>query len=131
MRISDWSSDVCSSDLAYRAVNRRFAEALAPLLREDDLIWVHDYHLIPLAREMRRLGCRHRIGFFLHVPFSPKEVFASLPGYEEILRALVANDLLGFQTETDKACFLSTMERPAGASQDGRSDEQCVGKEGG
>ena len=103
---------------AYQAVNRRFAEALAPLLREDDLIWVHDYHLIPLAREMRRLGCRHRIGFFLHVPFPPKEVFASLPGYEEILSALVAYDLLGFQTETDKACFLSTMEGLAGARAD-------------
>lgn len=103
---------------AYQAVNRRFAEALAPLLREDDLIWVHDYHLIPLAPEMRRLGCRHRIGFFLHVPFPPKEVFASLPGYEEILSALVAYDLLGFQTETDKSCFLSTMEGLVGARAD-------------
>lgn len=113
---------------AYQAVNRRFAEALAPLLREDDLIWVHDYHLIPLAREMRRLGCRHRIGFFLHVPFPPKEVFASMPGYEEILSALVAYDLLGFQTETDKACFLSTMERLAGARRDGHGQIDAFGQ---
>ncbi len=53
----------------YRRVNQMFARKLLPLLREDDVIWVHDYHLIPLAAELRALGCRQRIGFFLHVPF--------------------------------------------------------------
>ena len=53
----------------YRDVNRRFAERLLPLLRPDDRIWVHDYHLIPLARELRARGARQRIGFFLHIPF--------------------------------------------------------------
>ena len=55
----------------YRAVNRRYAQALAKLLREDDLVWVHDYHLFLLAEELRLLGVRNRIGFFLHTPFVP------------------------------------------------------------
>ena len=64
----------------YRAVNRRFAEALAPLLRDDDLIWVHDYHLIPLGEELRALGVSNRIGFFLHTPFVPPEVLRRCRG---------------------------------------------------
>ena len=63
---------------AYRAVNRRFAEALARLLRDDDLIWVHDYHLFPLGEELRRLGVRNRIGFFLHTPFVPPALLHAL-----------------------------------------------------
>ncbi|HET7845312.1 MAG TPA: trehalose-6-phosphate synthase, partial [Xanthomonadales bacterium] len=57
----------------YLAVNRRFAQRLAPLLRSTDHVWVHDYHLIPLGRELRRLGFRGPIGFFLHTPFPPPE----------------------------------------------------------
>src|SRR5689334_23006201 len=56
---------------AYERANERFARVLMPLLRPDDLIWVHDYHLIPLARALRRLGSQHRIGFFLHIPLPP------------------------------------------------------------
>ncbi len=66
----------------YRAVNRRFATCIAPLLRPDDLIWVHDYHLIPLGEELRRLGVNNRIGFFLHVPFVPPELIRALPHAE-------------------------------------------------
>src|SRR5439155_15766726 len=50
----------------YRRVNQMFARKLQALLRDDDIVWVHDYHLIPLAAELRALGCRQRIGFFLH-----------------------------------------------------------------
>ncbi|HTJ89056.1 MAG TPA: trehalose-6-phosphate synthase, partial [Acidocella sp.] len=56
---------------AYRTVNRAFARALLPLLRPDDLIWIHDYQLMPLGMELRALGVENRIGFFLHVPFVP------------------------------------------------------------
>ncbi|MFY0615365.1 MAG: trehalose-6-phosphate synthase, partial [Hyphomicrobiaceae bacterium] len=53
----------------YKRVNSKFAEALSPLLEPDDIIWVHDYHLIPLAAELRKRGHKQTIGFFLHIPF--------------------------------------------------------------
>ena len=69
----------------YRPVNRQFAAALLPLLRPDDMIWVHDYHLIPLAAELRALGVTNRIGFFLHTPFVPPSIFNALPRSAELL----------------------------------------------
>jgi len=56
---------------AYQRVNRLFAERLRPMLRDDDLVWVHDYHLIPLAQQLRELGTRQPLGFFLHIPLPP------------------------------------------------------------
>ena len=68
-----YRTDLAAYDRAYgegyRRVNKRFAETLAPLISPDDVIWIHDYHLIPLARELRELGVANRIGFFLHVPW--------------------------------------------------------------
>jgi trehalose 6-phosphate synthase len=91
---------------AYRQINARFAKALAVLLSgNDDLIWVHDYHLIPLAAELRRLGFRNRIGFFLHIPFPPPDLFAATPDREELIDDLLQYDVLGFQTETDVTNF--------------------------
>jgi trehalose 6-phosphate synthase len=97
--------------LTYSAVNRRFAEALARLLRPDDVVWVHDFHLLPLGAELRRLGCRQPLGFFLHVPFPPTEVVATLPGHRALLGELMSYDLLGFQTENDTACFRAYASR--------------------
>ncbi|MBX9699102.1 MAG: trehalose-6-phosphate synthase [Acetobacteraceae bacterium] len=88
---------------AWRAVNARFAALLLPHLRPDDVIWVHDYHLIPLTRLLRGLGCNQRIGFFLHVPFPPPALFAALPRRDAVLQDLAAPDLLGLQTEQDAA----------------------------
>jgi len=85
----------------YLRVNRRFAGALAALLKPDDVVWVHDYHMIPLAEELRRLGCRQPIGFFLHTPFPAAEVMRLLPNHRELVRSLCAYDLVGFQTESD------------------------------
>lgn len=90
-----------AAEECWRAVNARFAAMLAPLLRTDDTIWIHDYHLIPLARLLRGMGCRQRIGFFLHVPFPPPAIFAALPRREAVLRDLAAPDLVGLQTEQD------------------------------
>ena len=59
----------------YFRVNRFFADRLLPMLRDDDLIWIHDYHLIPLAGELRRRGVKNRIGFFLHIPWPAPDVF--------------------------------------------------------
>jgi trehalose 6-phosphate synthase len=80
-------------------VQARFAAALRPQLRHGDRIWVHDYHLMPLGRELRRLGWTGRIGFFLHVPFPPYELWQLLPDPAGLLSALFDYDLIGFQTE--------------------------------
>ncbi|MGV1013521.1 MAG: alpha,alpha-trehalose-phosphate synthase (UDP-forming) [Methyloceanibacter sp.] len=89
----------------YFNVNARFAEALMPLLRQDDLIWVHDYHLMPLAGELRHLGRASRIGFFLHTPFPSPEVFAAVPGQKRLGNALMVYDVVGFQTRADRDNF--------------------------
>ena len=87
--------------VGYRRVNAAFGTALAPLLRPDDRLWVHDFHLIPLGAELRRAGMRHRIGFFLHVPFPPYGLFGALPRADELLHDLAAYDVIGVQTEDD------------------------------
>ncbi|MBX3703123.1 MAG: trehalose-6-phosphate synthase [Steroidobacteraceae bacterium] len=101
---------------AYRHVNRRFAATLVRLLRPTDLVWVHDFHLIPLASELRRLGARQRIGFFLHTPFPPTEILSTLPHHEPLVRALFDYDLLGFQTDEDLNRFQDHVRRAARGS---------------
>lgn len=101
----------------YRRVNQRFAEALAPVLQAEDVVWVQDFHLLPLGAELRRRGCRQPLGFFLHVPFPPTEVVATLPGHRDLLGTLLAYDLVGFQTANDAACFRAYAERELGAKQ--------------
>lgn len=90
----------------YRAVNRRFAAALARLLRRDDVIWVHDYHLLPLAEELRALGITNRIGFFLHTPFVPPALMNALPRAAGLLHAMCSFDVLGFHTQSYRQAFL-------------------------
>jgi trehalose 6-phosphate synthase len=104
----------------YRHVNARFAAGLAKLLKPDDIVWVHDFHLIPLAEELRRLRVRQRIGFFLHTPFPPTEILSTLPVHEGIVRALLDYDLVGFQTEEDVARFAEHTRRACGATVKGR-----------
>lgn len=89
----------------YRRVNQLFAHRLASLLRPDDVIWVHDYHLIPLAAELRAMGCRQRMGFFLHIPLPPPLILAAVPEHEWLMRALFAYDLVGLQSNTDVGHF--------------------------
>lgn len=85
----------------YCAVNKKFAGLLAPLLREDDLIWIHDYHMIPLAYYLRELGVKNPIGFFLHTPFPPLDLLRTIPEHRELLKWLCQYDLVGLQTESD------------------------------
>ncbi len=89
----------------YLRVNRLFADRLNPLLRDDDIVWVHDYHLIPLARELRLRGRRNAIGFFLHAPCAPPDVLHAMPSHNEILGTLAHYNLVGFQTENDRDNF--------------------------
>ncbi len=100
---------------AYRRVNQLFARKLMPLLKPDDTIWIHDYHLIPMAAELRAMGCAHRIGFFLHIPLPPPQVLAAIPQHEWLMRSLFAYDLVGFQTETDLLHFSRYVQAEAGA----------------
>lgn len=93
----------------YRGVNDKFAHHLAPLLRDDDIIWVHDYHLIPLAKSLQKLGVKCSIGFFLHTPFPPLDLLRAVPEHKEILRELMCYDLVGFQTRTDLRGFMESM----------------------
>ncbi|MEN5083235.1 trehalose-6-phosphate synthase [Bosea sp. TWI1241] len=85
----------------YLAVNRRFARLLVPLLQPDDVIWIHDYHLIPLAAELRRRGVTNRIGYFHHIPWPPAEVFGALPFSSTLISSMTAYDLIGMQTQKD------------------------------
>jgi trehalose 6-phosphate synthase len=91
------------------AVNRRLAALLEPMLRPDDVIWVHDYHLIPLASELRKRGVQNPIGFYLHIPFPPWQTFLAIPEHQELARALAAYDLVGLQTKADVANLLDYM----------------------
>jgi trehalose 6-phosphate synthase len=90
---------------AYQRMNQRYARDLLPLLELDDLIWVHDYHLFPLAQKLREAGATQPIGLFLHIPFPHIEVLRVLPVYGELLQAMLAYDVLGFQTESDRDNF--------------------------
>ena len=89
----------------YQRVNRLFARKLAAMLKPDDVIWVHDYHLIPLAAELRALGCRQRIGFFLHIPLPPPPILLAIPGHGWLMRSFFAYDLVGVQTRADVQHF--------------------------
>jgi trehalose 6-phosphate synthase len=100
----------------YRSVNRRFAESLLPLLRSDDLIWVHDYHLLPLAEELRRLGVRNRIGFFLHTPFVPPALLHALPRAAELLYSMCSYDVVGFHTRIYRQAFLDCVSEIIGVA---------------
>jgi trehalose 6-phosphate synthase len=98
----------------YLRVNRYLAGRLKPLLKADDVVWVHDYHLIPMAQELREAGAAHRMGFFLHIPWPSPRVLLALPQHLSIVRALSCYDLVGFQTETDSNAFCEYIRRETG-----------------
>ncbi len=102
LHLTDYDREDCTT---YLNVNRSFAERLAPLLRLTDLIWVNDYHLIPLGEALRGLGLGQRMGFFLHTPFPAPQVLTALPNHAQIMRQLMAYDVIGFQTAVDLRAF--------------------------
>ncbi|HYG04830.1 MAG TPA: alpha,alpha-trehalose-phosphate synthase (UDP-forming) [Stenotrophomonas sp.] len=91
----------------YRRVNALFADKLAPMLREDDTVWIHDYHLIPLASMLRERGIGCKMGFFLHVPMPSADLMQAMPDHARLFSGLYAHDLVGFQTQRDVDRFLS------------------------
>ena len=90
---------------AYRALNCKFARVVKENLRGDEFIWVHDYHLMHVAQELREVGVRQKIGFFLHIPFPPPEIFLKLPWRFDVLHALLQFDVLGFQAQSFRRNF--------------------------
>jgi len=95
---SYWSS--------YETVNRKFAKVITDYLGKNDYIWVHDYHLMNVAKELRQLGIKQEIGFFLHIPFPPLDTFIRLPWRFQLLRSLLEYDLIGFHTLRDRRNFV-------------------------
>jgi trehalose 6-phosphate synthase len=83
----------------YQRANERFADTVRPLIEPDDLIWVQDYHMFPLGAELRHRGVRNRIGFFLHIPWPPRRLLATLPEAPTLVASLLAYDVLGFQSQ--------------------------------
>jgi trehalose 6-phosphate synthase len=106
----------------YRRVNSWLAHKLIKLLQPDDVIWVHDYHLIPFAEALRAAGIQNRIGFFLHIPFPAPQIFLNIPPHDDLVKSLCCYDLIGFQTAGDLVSFKDYVIRQAGgkATEDGR-----------
>ncbi|HEY0266849.1 MAG TPA: trehalose-6-phosphate synthase [Rhizomicrobium sp.] len=98
----------------YLRVNEHFADELVKVLAPDDIVWVHDYHLIPLARALQARGLANRIGFFLHIPLPPPEILTAMPNHETLIPALGAYDLVGFQTDGDAANFARYLAKELG-----------------
>ncbi|KAM3301916.1 putative alpha,alpha-trehalose-phosphate synthase [Capsicum chacoense] len=100
---------------AYVSANKIFSQKVVEVLNpEDDYVWIHDYHLMVLPTFLRRRFNRLRIGFFLHSPFPSSELYRTLPVREEILKALLCSDLVGFHTFDYARHFLSCCSRMLG-----------------
>lgn len=104
----------------YKRVNQMFAIQLAKILQPEDRVWIHDYHLILLARELHNTGAKNPIGFFLHTPFPSPEIFMACSDHADLARSLMHCDLIGFQTETDMRNFFEYIRREAGGVVRGR-----------
>ena len=94
---------------AYQRVGRKFAKVIAEEIEPDDYLWVHDYQLMTLGRELRGLGIANSKGFFLHIPFPTFDVFQKLPWRRQVLEGLLSFDLLGFQTVGHRRNFLQCL----------------------
>jgi len=91
---------------SFEQVNARFAEVTARSMAGNEFIWVHDYHLMNVSTHLRRRGVKSVIGFFLHIPFPPPDIFAKLPWRMQILRGILDFDVVGFQTPNDRRNFI-------------------------
>lgn len=98
----------------YQRVNERFCDAVMEVARPDDIIWVHDYHLMLLPQMLRERLPDAEIGYFHHIPFPSFEVFRHLPWRKEILSGLLGADLIGFHTYGYVRHFLSSVRRILG-----------------
>ncbi|AZQ69000.1 trehalose-6-phosphate synthase [Silicimonas algicola] len=112
----------------YAEVNRRVAKMVADVLEPDDLLWIHDYHFLPLAQELRALGVTNRIGFFLHIPFPNAQNLPALPEAREVPHWLAACDLVGLQTKRDVAACRESLRVSEQVEFLGESTIRCGGR---
>lgn len=100
----------------YQRVNERFADTLYPLIEPDDVVWIQDYHLLPLGEELRKRGCGNRTGFFLHIPWPPRRLLGTLPEAATLVQSLFAYDLIGFHTSEWLESFCDFAVQDMGAT---------------
>jgi len=93
--------------VSYREVNAFMARALLRFRKQDSAFWIQDYHFLALGAELRDLGVTQPIGFFLHTPWPTRSVISGVPHHRDLIEAMLAYDLIGFQTEEDCENFLS------------------------
>src|ERR1700719_4244572 len=93
--------------LSYREVNAFMARALLRFAKPDAVFWIQDYHFLALGAELRDLGVNQPIGFSLHTPWAPRDVIEGVPHHRELVEAMLAYDLIGFQTESDYNNFVA------------------------
>jgi trehalose 6-phosphate synthase len=105
---------------AYQRVNRRFAQVTADRAERDAIVWIQDYHLQLVPAMLRAMRPDLRIGFFMHIPYPPAELFMQLPRRGELLRGLLGADLVGFQTSAGADNFLRLVHRLLGVEVNGR-----------
>jgi trehalose-6-phosphate synthase len=101
---------MCNFDPTYwsvsEAVNAKFADCAVQSATPEDFLWIHDYHLMRMGSALRERGVHRRMGFFLHIPFPPLDIFLKLPWRFQVLQSLLAYDLIGFQTVRDRRNFV-------------------------
>src|SRR5580698_3185233 len=100
--------------LSYREVNAFMARALLRFEKPDAAFWIQDYHFLALGAELRDLGVNQPIGFFLHTPWAPRDVIEGVPHHRELVEAMLAYDLIGFQTEDDCENFANYLSTTLG-----------------
>ena len=96
---------------SYQAINKKFALVVCRNTDDQDFIWVHDYQLILVGAQLRKMYKRNSIGFFLHIPFPPIDTFARCPWRFELLSAMLEYDILGFHTIQDKRNFIGCIKK--------------------
>ncbi|MFH0703104.1 MAG: trehalose-6-phosphate synthase [bacterium] len=99
----------------YVKVNQKFANQIFSFVKPDDIIWLHDYHLMLVPGMLRKAGVTNKIGFFLHIPFPNHEIFRIIPRSESILKGLLSCDVIGFHTETYQKHFLECVKKQISA----------------
>jgi trehalose 6-phosphate synthase len=105
----------CQEDYhSYREVNAFMARALLRFRKPDSVFWIQDYHFLALGAELRDLGVTEPVGFFLHTPWPARTVIEGVPHHRELIEAMLAYDLIGFQTADDCENFLSYVESDLG-----------------
>src|SRR6202000_2559750 len=99
---------------SYREVNNFMAKALLRFEKQDTAFWIQDYHFLALGADLRQLGVTRPIGFFLHTPWPARAVIAGVPHHRELIEAMLAYDLIGFQTQDDCDNFLGYLSSELG-----------------